>query len=287
MKKRRGTLARQAVAAYLSELGLIGRSARTVDLQTRILHPFVKGVGADRSIKSISRADVTFYLGKMTTRCLSQSYIGITGKTIKRFFNWAVEQGILESNPLQGMKITMGPDKPILPFTDDECRRLIAAANTPLQRAVILLLMDSGLRASELASLRLRDIDLLSGEITVMGKGSKQRQVALNDRPRQALKEYLMSSGQHDGLLWPEGWSRTNLGTLIDSVARRAHVSGCHPHRFRHNWAVRMRRDAVDAIDLQRLLGHASLRMTLRYIAIVEGEVAVQVHKQHSVLPAA
>ena len=111
----------KAIQAYLAELGLAGRSPRTVSCQTWLLQTFAKAIG-DRPIDSITRTDVTTYLGAMAARRLSQSYIGINGKTIKRFFNWAVEQGILKSNPLQGMRIGMGPDKPFAPFTDDECR---------------------------------------------------------------------------------------------------------------------------------------------------------------------
>lgn len=286
MKTARTMTLSEAVGSYLAELGLIGRSPKTVELQTCLLMALCKSLGC-RVSTDITRSDITQYLAGMTARGLAQSYIATTGKTIKRLFNWLVEQGELAHNPLQGMRLAMGPDKPIAPFTDNECRRLIMAANTPLKRVAILLLLDTGMRAGEIASLRLRDIDLDAGEITIMGKGGKTRRLALNERPRQALREYLANGTQQDGILWVAGWDRRKLGSLVDSVARRAHVPCCYPHRFRHNWAIRMRRAGVDAIDLQRLLGHASLKMTLRYISIVEDEVAVQVHKQHSVIPAA
>ena len=274
-----------AVETYLAELALIGRSPKTVKLQTDLLRLLVKGLEDGVRIGKISRRDVTSYLAGMAERGLSQSYVGTNGKVIHRFFNWAVEQGILKGNPLEGMTITMGPDKPIAPFSDDECRRLIMAADTPFRRLVILLLLDTGMRASELCSLRLQDIDLVRGEIAIQGKGGRSRKVALNERPQRALEEYLASKAQQDGLLWPEGWNRTNLTWVVDSVAHRAHVCCCHPHRFRHNWSVRLRRAGVDAIALQQLLGHSSLKMTMRYIAYCEGEHAVEVHRQHSVLP--
>jgi len=275
----------KAIQSYLAELNLAGRSDRTVCLHKWLLYTWAKGI-EDHPIESITRVNVTTYLGDMAERGLSQSYIATTGKTIRRLFNWAVEQGILEVSPLEHMKIARGPDKPIAPFTDDECRRLIAAADTPLKRFCVLLLMDTGIRSSELCSLRLQDIDLANSEITVVkGKGGKGRKVALNERPRRALLEYLTSRAQQDGLLWPKTFDRVKVWKLIDKIARDAHVCCAHPHRLRHNWAVRMRRAGVDASDIQLLLGHSSLKMTMRYVAYCQQEVSVDVHKLHCIIP--
>lgn len=270
-----------AVQAYLTELRLTGRSGKTVELQGFLLRALVNALSPSVTVSEISRTDLTQHLAALSERGLAQSYIVLNAKTIKRFFNWLCEQEEIERNPLQNFKISPAPDKPVPPLTDDESQRLVDAADTPMKRAVIMLLMDTGLRASELTGLKLGDIDLGAGIITVRGKGGKTRQLALNERPREALKGYLASRAQLDGVLWPANWNRKNLALLVDKVGKQAQVAPVYPHRFRHNWACRMRRAGVDILALQRLMGHSSLRTTLRYITWVEGEHAVEIHREH------
>lgn len=276
-----------ATQAYLGELGLMGRSPRTIELHGWLLRKLVADLGPDCAIQKITRADISAYMAGLAERGLSQSYIALNAKVVLRFANWLTERGEIDHNPLQGMKIRMPPDKPIAPFTDEECYHLIDAASKPLQKAVLLLLMDTGLRAAELASLRLEDIDFQAGEIVVKGKGGKVRKLALNAQPQQALEAWLASRVQLDGLLWPSGWNRKSVGPLIDSIARKARVARCFPHRFRHNWGIRMTQAGVDALTLKQLMGHSSLRTTARYLLWVQQQHAVTIHKQHSIVPAA
>ena len=273
----------RAVDSYLAELSLIGRSVTTVELQTYVLHRLTSALGLRRQVRTIDREDLVDYFASLAAKGLAQSYIASNAKVCRRFFNWLVERGEITQNPLGGLRIAVPPDKPVPPFTDEECRRLIAAADTPLKRAVLLVLIDTGLRASEVSSLSLANIDFQADELTVKGKGGKIRRLALNPPVKKALIEDLASRAQLDGHLWPRGWHRKHVSTIVDSIAKKAHVTRVFPHRFRHNMATRMARGGIDVLALQKLLGHSSLKTTARYISWVEQDRAIQSHRQHSV----
>jgi len=173
------------------------------------------------------------------------------------------------------------PWTPVPPFTQDECRRLLSAARSPLEKAVVLLLLDTGVRASELAILQLGDVNLALNELTIPGKGGKQRKLALNPRPRKALLAYFAAQAGVNGLLWPSGFDRKKLAYLLDKIGHRAGVNRVFPHRFRHTFACHLLAATGDGLALKKLLGHSSMTMVLRYTESKEGDRALEVHKKH------
>jgi integrase/recombinase XerD len=279
-------LLRDSIRAFLSDLAITGRAQTTMVLYQQLLGPLSYAIGASRCLGSITRPEVVAYLSVLRQRDDSDSYIALNARVFKRFFAWAVEQGLVSSSPLQTLK--PGPQRwqPARPLTSEEIDRLVAAVETPLERAMLVLLLDTGLRASELTRLRLEDIDLEANEIRVKGKGGRVRFVAVNEVPRLALLNYVESQVRCDGCLWPESWDRKKLYGLINALGRRAGVPRIHPHLLRHTFATKMRRAGIDVLVLQRLLGHSDVRTTLRYTASVEQEYAVQVHRQHPVVMA-
>lgn len=283
MKKARRTLPLvKAVEAYLAELAVTGRSSRTAELYGCLLRALIKSLRAEQPVGEITRADILQHLNHLLEQGRAQSYVGLHAKLCKRFFAWLCNQGEIELNPLQGLSISPGAEVPVLPFTQDECQRLIKAAKTPMHRAIILLLLDCGMRASELANLRMEDIG--EDEITIHGKGGKVRRLALNPEPQRALNAWLRSRPQQDGLVWPSGFDRKNLGNLLDALGLRAKVARVFPHRFRYTWVIRLRRAGVDLLVLQRLGGWTGLAMLERYVRAAEAEHAIEIHHQHSVV---
>lgn len=135
-----------------------------------------------------------------------------------------------------------------------------------------------------MAGLRLEDVQ--GDTLRILGKGSKPRILALNDRPRAALKAYLASTPRQDGLLWPNGLKRSGLAYILKKIGVRAGVSQVFPHRFRHTFATNFLRETGNAMALQALMGHSSLMMVQRYIAAAQGDIALDVHRQHSPLDA-
>ena len=97
---------------------------------------------------------------------------------------------------------------------------------------------------------------------------------------------YIASRPQENGIIWPERFNRDALGFLVKTVGRQAHVAPCFPHRFRHTFATNFLAATGNPLALQALLGHTTLDMVRRYIAASQGDMALAVQRQHSLIPA-
>jgi integrase/recombinase XerD len=149
-------------------------------------------------------------------------------------------------------------------------------------RTIIELAYDCGLRASEICSLRLSDMDETGGVMYVKGKGDKERIVPYVGALRGVVRRYLddarpvlanRSNGSGDGLLFLSSrglkLSRQELWNIIQKRGRSAGISSksrLHPHVLRHSFATHLQRRGMDLRTLQELLGHSSIATTEKYV---------------------
>ena len=214
-------------------------------------------------------ADPAEYLAGLPSRHMRAQH----GIILRRYFRWCVEGGYLSENPLAGLHFREPRPEPVRPFSDGEIARLLAACLLPLEHAVIVVLLDTGMRASELCGLRWTD--LTEGVVRVRGKGQKTRFLALSERALVALE---IARG-NDGRVLDVDYRA--LYRLVLRVGKRAGVEDVHPHRFRHSFAHSWLAKGGDIGDLRVLLGHASFQMTARYASFYEGERAVAAHRKY------
>jgi len=116
---------------------------------------------------------------------------------VNRFFNWLLEENVLVHNPMERMRPPRVPKQIIQPFSTEDIRRMLVLLGDNSfrgyrNRAIILTFLDTGLRLSELAAIRLNDIDFDNGIIKVMGKGRKQRFVRVGKETQKAILKYLL-----------------------------------------------------------------------------------------------
>jgi len=187
----------------------------------------------------------------------------------------------------------------IRPFSLEQASRLLAAPDartTPglRDRAMMMLLLDSGLRISELLSLEAGRVDWLSCSATVMGKGRKERSVPFSAKTAQALLEYAQARSKSpiksDRLFLGKTGKpicRSKARKLILRYGRDAGIEGVRlsPHTLRHTFAVLYVRNGGDSFSLQQILGHSTLEMTRRYVNLASRDVAEQ-HKKFSPMEA-
>ena len=145
-------------------------------------------------------------------------------------------------------------------------------------RAILLLLYDTGMRVSELCSLSDADMNYTERQAVVTGKGNKQRYVFWTARTTAALLAYLaVRSGEPGGPLFRGHGSKNSGGKLkadgvrgiIDRLAKRAgirRVDGAPGHAIRHTFAHRFLDNGGDGLHLQQLMGHESIETTQRYV---------------------
>jgi site-specific recombinase XerD len=138
-------------------------------------------------------------------------------------------------------------------------------------RAILLVLMDTGARASELLSLDRKDVDLISGAVQIRrGKGNKARVAYIGRTTRLALRKYMQYIPREIEYLWlsREG-SRLSYGglrSIMRRLADRADVPTPSIHSFRRYFALEMLRSGVDVFSLQLLMGHADIQVLRRYL---------------------
>jgi site-specific recombinase XerD len=154
-------------------------------------------------------------------------------------------------------------------------------------RAIILLLLDTGVRASEITGdpmldrhpLRIQDVDQRNLRVKVEGKGAKERIIPISAPTSKAVWRYLVTRPDADPIdaliLSNTGYelSRTGLLKLVQRLGKRAGIFNAYIHRFRHTFAINFLRNGGNALELKRLLGHTSLDMVERYVAIAQVDV--------------
>ena len=216
---------------------------------------------------------------------------------IKTWLRWLVDEGELDDSPMRRVSMPRLEKRIQPPFTPEDIKALLAACKTKTpkdlrDRAMTLALLDSGLRASEFVGLRVNSVDMRSGLVTVIGKGHKQRTVRFGAKTRQAILRYLARrlEATQDSPLWiayrTDGEERgpltlRGLQMVFRNLGEKAGVSPCHPHKFRRTFALWCLRDGMDLHSLRLLMGHSSLAVLQRYLALA-GEDIERAHKLHS-----
>ena len=250
-----------------------------------VSHESYRWPGAQRSsLKKASPATVYHY-----------------GKVVKTLFNWAEEEEYIPANPLARLKLGRPRYKEVEPYSDDEIRAMLNVCDDDIQqryrflgirnKAIISLLIDTGLRVSELGGIKLSDLDPKLRQVRVMGKGAKTRVVPTSGEARKALRQYLVDARpkrRGDDLLWQteDGpMSTRSIKVMIARLKQRAGVnSGGGAHRFRHYFATHYLEGGGDINTLRLLLGHATLAMVLKYSRYVDAKKAFLAHETFSPL---
>ena len=147
-------------------------------------------------------------------------------------------------------------------------------------RALLMVLLDTGIRHQELTDLLIGDVDVNTGAVVVrMGKGRKGRAVFVGAKTRRALLAYFRyrESLDNDLPLWVKGngerLTKSGIRQVVRRAAERAGVDEPGMHEFRRAFAINSLRNGMDVATLQRLLGHSSLEVVNRYLALVDDDL--------------
>lgn len=203
---------------------------------------------------------------------------------VSAFGSWCVEEGLLDANPMKRIPAPIIRDDGIEPYSDQDLNALLRAAkegqkNAARNTAILYFLADTAVRASELCAMNLEDVNLAAGTAHVRcGKGGKARGVAFGKTTAQALWRYLREEPRDPDeplFLSERGGAMTVSGLfqLSRRLGRAAGVKGVHPHRFRHDAAVRLLRNGANTFGVMTLLGHTRVQTTQVYVKLAEADV--------------
>ena len=200
-----------------------------------------------------------------------ESTAGRFWSTARSFHRWLVNRGLLTNSPFEVVKAPVRRRNPVVNApSDNNVDALVASCEPGRDKAVVMLLL-SGLRASEVTTLRTDSIHFDNGYgywLQVLGKGNKERIVPISDEVVAALNE-LPNDGSdwlvpnHDG----SQLTYDTVNNLVDKASAKAGVK-IYPHMLRHHYATRLIRNGVNVITLSKLLGHASVSTTERYVSM-------------------
>jgi site-specific recombinase XerD len=210
---------------------------------------------------------------------LSPYTIRKTVKILRGFGTWTEREGY--GNPFADLAIPSVPKSVIETLTPEEVGKIAAKLNPNTAQgsrnyAMVLLMLDSGLRIGEVITARLADLDLKERRVKVLGKGRKEREVPFGQKTARALLRYIetarpapVNPGDSFVFLAVDGCALTRnaMEGIIRRMRKSSGVDKLHGHLFRHTFAVNYLAAGGDVETLRRILGHESLEVTKRYLS--------------------
>lgn len=310
-RRRANMTVERAIADYLDDHVGGNHSEKTLEWHRTALGLLQRYLQEGRNITlvvEIDAPDITAWFtslrktpgghGKMRSERTIQTY----ARSARAFMYWLVRQSIIAENPFERVAFPKVGKPLIKTISDEEFEQLLLACAPPHEegrfaeraavrnRAILWLFYDSGIRLSELINLRVRDFDRKHGLITVKGKGSKERRIALGQNCLRNLLHYLDRHRPDEQEL--EEWgslgedhfflaetrkplTKNGVTLLFVRLKKRAGITGkrISPHIFRHTFAIRYLQLSKDPFSLQELLGHEDIATVKLYMHMNDEDI--------------
>jgi site-specific recombinase XerD len=270
------------------------KAERTVQIygdSARRLIRFLEEHGMSTVAGDVGREELEAFTADQLSRfkpaTASQRY-----RALAQFFKWMAGEGEIDDNPFLRMKPPTVPESPVPVISETDLRKLLAACDgTGFEErrdgALIRLLVDCGVRCSELMNLAVEDVDRDQQVIFVVGKGRRPRAVPYGKRTAQALDRYLRARARHphagERWLWIGVKGRLSDSGLRQMLERRGELAGIghvYPHQFRHTMAHRWMSEGGGESDLMMIAGWKSRQMLNRYGRSAAEERAREAHRR-------
>ncbi len=210
-------------------------------------------------------------------------------RALRAFFNWLFRTGYTKTHLLKNLKPPRLPQVMVDTLSNEEVTTIMACldhstATGSRNTGILALFLDSGLRLSELAGLKMGDVYLEEQYVKVMGKGSKERMVSFGSTTRNVLLNYMVhfrGEPVHPGIeefflsIDGYGMSTEAIRSMLKRIGGAASVPRLHAHLCRHTYATNFLINGGNVLLLKQNLGHTTLTMVDRYVHLATSKAAL------------
>jgi len=267
----------EKVEMYINARRIEGYSQLTLEGYHYELRMFSKFI--DKSILLVNTSDIRKYLASNET--WKTSTVDNKLSKIKAFFAWMVDEELLLKNPASRIKPPKQPQRLPKGLSVKEIEMVREVCKTNRERALMEVMYSTACRLSEIANMKISDMDRQNMSINVVGKGDKERTVYLSDKAMYHLNKYLISRKENRikpseylfiGVRNPfQKLTGDAIARIIDKIEKRANLTKpLTPHIFRHTAATLMMENGAKLEDVQHILEHSEPQTTLIYSHVTE-----------------
>ena len=300
----------ELVARYAVSNQADGKSTKTIAWYTDILTQFLRYLKANGYQCTLSTFNIDIIRGyilflRRRPRFQGHPFISprrdlLSPKTVqchvrvlKAVSTWLYEEEYTTANKLKNLKLPKATVRIMEPLTPEEIEKIVSSIDRRTysgerNHAVLVTLLDSGLRASELAGITLSNLNLKDGYIRITGKGDKERIVPIGKFVQMELLHYIekirpqVYGGDCDNLFLSQGGRPMTLNTVkmvFSKLARSSGVKRLHAHLCRHTFSISYLLNGGDIFSLREILGHTTLEMVNHYLHFTTSQITEQHHK--------
>lgn len=270
---------------------LKGNSEKTVDYYSNCILPFIRHFKNDFDVSALCVSDVREYSLKLKERNITSNSFKTYLKGLKAFLTWLYNEEYISKNLGEKLKLPKAQRKTIDTLTSNEIELLFKSFDTKnylglRNYCICALMLDSGLRKSEIVNLKLNDIHIVEGYIIVNGKGNKQRFVPIGYNSQKHLIKYISQrpANVNTETLFLTKDYKAITGCVIARLFKTLQAqklgsdlltSRIHAHLLRHTFATMYLENGGNIYALQQILGHTSLEMVKKYVHLTQAKTVV------------
>lgn len=286
----------EAYNKFIYEKRIAGLSDKSIKAYYYQLIGFVRYVGMETDINSLSRKDIDEYLIDLYDSDVSKGTRSSYVRSVRIFLCWVAEKECLSFDPYK-IIVPRSPKKHLRIYSDDEVSQIFGAIKNSIpwieirDKLIVALMYDSGLRQMEVCGLRWKDIQESMGTMIVYGKGDKERYVPIGDTSIKLMEMYKELCPYKNRSLVLCALDGTplcpNAIKLMIQKLKKHLPFELSSHKLRHNFATNYCLDQyeqyghVDSLSLKIVMGHSTLQTTEKYIHFATGLMAAKSSRSH------
>ncbi|MBR0270532.1 MAG: tyrosine-type recombinase/integrase [Methanobrevibacter sp.] len=271
---------KELLTLFLKAKKTEGCSPKTIHHYKKILEKILKEI--NKRIEDITTDDLRNYLTTYKEENnLSKTTIDNMRRILSSFFTWLEEEDYILKNPVKRIHRIKKGIVVKETLTDENIETIIDNCENKRDRAIIELLLSTGIRVGELVKLNKNDINFQERECLVQGKGGSERIVYFNARCKIHLKQYLNTRNDNNPALFVSlNRPHKRLGingveVRLKKIGEKSDIPNLHPHKFRRTLATQAIDKGMPIEQVQKLLGHVKIDTTMHYAIVNQNNVKI------------